>query len=87
METEMILREELFEQLRGQGAKLMGAGGLQGTVSGELGTGSSVAVPMPRHIVEDLKTAPIKKYYGVYHTLNARLNAFVPAGGGMPVEI
>lgn len=74
------LKEELFEVLEQHGAKLHGIGNLTGIVDGELTTGVSVAVPVPVHIVEDLKTAPTEEYHRMYTTLNNQLNEIVEAG-------
>ena len=74
------LREELFEVLRSKGAKLMGIGNLEEVVTGDMKIGISVAVPVPAHIVENLKTAPTMEYYHMYQTLNAQLDEIVTAG-------
>ena len=58
----------------------MGVADLSGIVSGELQTGVSVAVPVPRKIVTDLQTAPTREYYEAYHTLNAMLDDIVSCG-------
>lgn len=75
-----LLKGELFEILGEKGAKLMGVGNLSDVISGDMKTGVSVAIPVPRHIVEDLKTAPTREYYEAYHSLNAKLNDIVTAG-------
>lgn len=85
------LREELIELLTEKGAKLVGIGTLDGIEAQnessdaaralrEMRTGIAVAVPLPAHIVEDLKTAPTLEYYHAYHTLNAKLNDIVSCG-------
>lgn len=43
-------------------------------------TGISVAVPVPKHIVRDLQTAPTKEYYDTYYFLNAQLDEIVTSG-------
>ena len=58
----------------------MGIADLSGIVSGEMQTGVSVAVPVPRNIVRDLQTAPTREYYDAYHALNARLDGIVSRG-------
>ena len=75
-----LLKEELFSLLREKGAVLVGAADMAGFVEGPCTTGVSVAVPVPRHIVEDLKTAPTKEYLEMYGILNARLDDMVEAG-------
>lgn len=80
MDERESLKEELFLRLREKGAELVGVGDLRGIVAGDLRVGVSVAVPVPRHIVEDLKTAPTKEYHDAYYALNAQLDAIVSAG-------
>ena len=75
-----LLKKELFSLLKEKGAKLTGVADLSGVVDGNMKTGVSVAVPVPRHIVQDLKTAPTKEYYNAYHSLNARLDEIVSCG-------
>lgn len=77
------LRDELFQILAAKGARLMGVGDLSGIVDGELTTGVSVAVPLPKHVVQDLQTAPTDEYYHLYHSLNAQLNKIVEAGAAL----
>ena len=43
-------------------------------------TGVSVAVPVPKHIVMDLQTAPTLAYFDAYHTLNGQLDEIVACG-------
>lgn len=81
-----LLKEDLFALLRESGAVLAGVADLTGLVEGPCTTGISVAVPVPRHIVEDLKTAPTKEYLDMYHALNARLDAMVEAGAAFLQE-
>ena len=56
-----LLKKELFTLLKEKGAKLTGVADLSGVVDGNMKTGVSVAVPVPKHIVQDLKTAPTKE--------------------------
>lgn len=74
------LRQELFALLRGKGAALCGAADMAPFAWDGLNTGVSVAVPVPDHIVEDLKTAPTLEYREAYRTLNGQLNEIVSAG-------
>lgn len=74
------LKRALYAVLAEAGANLMGIADLSGIVSGEMQTGVSVAVPVPRNIVRDLQTAPTREYYDAYHALNARLDGIVSRG-------
>ena len=79
--TDMLkLKAELFEILREKGAVLTGVADLKEIIQDEKDIGISVAVPVPKHIVEDLKTAPTKEYFDTYHRLNAKLDEIVETG-------
>lgn len=80
MTDDKNLRDELFSLLSEKGAKLMGAGDLTGIAEGPCTVGVSVAVPLPRHVVRDLETAPTAEYYQLYHDLNRQLDGIVEAG-------
>lgn len=80
------LKDELFDLLQAKGARLMGVADLKGIAGGELTTGVSVAVPVPKEIVRDLQTAPTLAYYEAYHSLNAQLNQIVSAGAALLQE-
>ena len=71
------LKQDLFSLLAEKGAKLIGAADLTGIVSNEMQTGVSVAVPIPKSIVEDLKTAPTQAYYEAYSSMNEKLYEMV----------
>ena len=73
-------QEALYGLLRKKGAQLVGTADLTGIVEGNLTTGICVAVPVPKHIVLDLQTAPTREYYDAYHSLNAQLNEIVLSG-------
>ena len=73
-------RDALFALLRERGAKLIGTASLEGVAEDANTTGLAVAVPVPKHIVEDLKTAPTKEYADMYGILNDRLDDIVLAG-------
>lgn len=75
-----MLKEELFHLLAEKGAELMGVGDLTGITDRPMTTGVSVAVPVPKHIVQDLKNAPTKEYYDAYYALNRQLDEIVSAG-------
>ena len=80
MQDSFLLKKKLFQVLAEKGAKLMGAGNLEGIVDGRMKIGVSVAVPVPARIVRDLQTAPTKEYLEAYHSLNARLDEIVRSG-------
>lgn len=81
-----LLKEQLFCLLGEKGAKLIGVGDLSGIVKGSMKTGISAAVPVPKHIVRDLQTAPTKEYYDAYHSLNAQLDEIVTSGAEFLTE-
>lgn len=81
-----LLKDGLFRCLKAKGAVLMGVADMNGLVEGSCTTGISVAVPVPRHIVEDLKTAPTKEYLEMYGILNAQLDGIVEAGAEFLVQ-
>ena len=82
MEKDTQLKQALFDLLWEKGARLMGVADLSGIVSGGMRTGVSVAVPVPRDVVRDLKTAPTREYYDIYHTLNRQLDEIISSGAG-----
>ncbi len=75
-----LIKEELYVILVGKGAKLIGTADLSDIMSGKMKTGISVAVPVPKKIVYDLKNAPTKEYYDAYYSLNAQLDEIVTCG-------
>lgn len=80
MTEEENLRQLLFSLLVGRGARMIGVADLTSIVDGELRTGISVAVPIPKNIVRDLQVAPTKEYYDAYYRLNAQLDDIVSCG-------
>ncbi|TYZ20212.1 4Fe-4S double cluster binding domain-containing protein [Selenomonas ruminis] len=74
------LQENLFALLREKGAKLIGVADMEGYTENGLNRGVAVAIPVPAHIVEEIKTNPTIEYYQMYHTLNAQLDEMVEAG-------
>ena len=58
----------------------MGVGDLNRVIDGEMTTGVSVAVPVPKHIVTDLQTVPTREYYDAYYALNAQMDEVVEYG-------
>lgn len=62
--SDMIkLKNDLFQLLEEEGAQLMGVANLSGILEGEMKTGISVAVAVPKNIVKDLQSAPTREYY------------------------
>lgn len=80
------LKQELLELLKEKGAVLMGVADMQGVENCGYPVGISVAIPIPKHIIEDLKTAPTLEYHDLYHSLNQKLNAIVEAGEAFLLE-
>lgn len=76
----MELTDRLMRILQEKGAKLAGAGSMQGIVNCAYPVGVSIAMPLPRHVIRDLQTAPTREYHELYHTLNRALNEAVLAG-------
>lgn len=76
----MELTAELREVLKKEGAALVGIADMSGVENCGFRAGAAVAVPLPGHIVEDLKTAPTREYHEMYHSLNRKLNGIVSAG-------
>lgn len=74
------LKQALISILKENGAKRVGIADLSGIVGGEMQTGVSVAVPVPKNIVKDLQTAPTKEYYDAYYAINAMLDNIVSCG-------
>ena len=74
------LKKELLELLKEKGAALVGVANMNGVENCDYPVGISVALPIPKHTVEDLKTAPTKDYYDLYHSLNSKLNGIVEEG-------
>lgn len=76
----MNITEQVKQVLYEQGAALVGIGDMRPVQVCRFPAGISVAVPIPKHVIEDLKTAPTKEYYELYGILNAKLNTIVTAG-------
>lgn len=74
------LKAELFDLLKEKGAVLMGVANMEGVKNCDYPTGICVAIPLPKHVIQDLKTAPTKEYHDLYHSLNQKLNSIVAAG-------
>ena len=74
------LKQELLELLKDKGGVLIGVANMEGVENCAYLVGISVAIPIPKHIIEDLKTAPTLEYHELYHSLNGKLNDIVEAG-------
>ena len=62
----MNITEQVKQVLYEQGAALVGIGDMRPVQVCRFPAGISVAVPIPKHVIEDLKTAPTKEYYELY---------------------
>ena len=56
----MNITEQVKQVLYEQGAALVGIGDMRPVQVCRFPAGISVAVPIPKHVIEDLKTAPTK---------------------------
>ncbi len=70
----MQLETELKDLILSMGGKLFGFANMEGTPNCEYPVGISVAIPVPVHIVNDLKTAPTAEYAEMYTAYNNQLN-------------
>lgn len=59
---------------------MVGVGDLTGVSGCTFPYGVAVAVPVPRDIVQSLRTGPTVAYYQMYGQLNRQLDAIVTAG-------
>ena len=76
----MSLQDQLLKTLYDAGAALVGIADLRDVPNAEFPFGVSVALPLEKHIVKDLLTAPTEEYHAAYHELNRQLNEIVLAG-------
>lgn len=74
------LSASLKQYLQDQGAALCGFADLHGLVDGELPCGVSVAVRLPRPVLESIADGPTRAYFDAYHALNDRLDHLVTLG-------
>lgn len=58
----MNITEQVKQVLYEQGAALVGIGDMRPIQACRFPAGISVAVPIPKHVIEDLKTTPTKEY-------------------------
>lgn len=76
--------EELTEKLKRflfeVGAQLVGIGDMNGVENCTYARGIAVAIPLPRHLIFDLQTAPTKEYNETYFQMNQKLNQIVLLG-------
>ncbi len=78
--TNLELTNELIKFLKNEGAKLVSIGNMQDVSNCEFPVGVVIAIPVPKNIVNDLKTEPTKEYYDMYADINKRLNFIVTKG-------
>lgn len=76
----MELTEKLKRRLYQNGARLVGIGNMRGIENCNYSVGVSIAIPLPKHIIYDLQTAPTKEYFDMYYALNGKLNEIVTDG-------
>lgn len=76
----MSLQDQLLKVLYDAGAALVGVADLRHVAGAEFPFGVSVVLPLEKHIVTDLLTAPTKEYHVAYHALNRQLNEIVLTG-------
>lgn len=76
----MALTDELQDILYQKGAALVGVGNMKGVAGCDHACGVAVAIPIPKHIIRDLQTAPTKEYYDMYYSMNSQLDGIVIAG-------
>ena len=74
------LTEKLGNTLLGNGARLVGVGDMTDVEGCEYTKCVSVAIPLPKHLIRDLQTAPTKEYNDIYFALNRKLNELVLLG-------
>ena len=68
------LKEEIFKFLKESGAELMGVADLSDVPESPYPVGICFMMPVPKHIINDLLTAPTEEYHQMYHSHNAKLN-------------
>ncbi len=74
------LKAQLNEILCREGAEKWGVADFSALLPYGFPRGVSVAVSLPRHMVEELKEGPTREYYYLYKELNARLDRIITAG-------
>lgn len=75
-----ILTGNLKNLLYENGAQLVGIGDMHNIEKCEYYIGISVAIPLPKNIICDLKTAPTKEYDEAYYDMNEKLNSIILSG-------
>jgi epoxyqueuosine reductase QueG len=74
------LSESLKQYLYDQGAALCGFADLHGLADGDLPFGVSVALRVPKPVLESISDGPTPAYFDAYHSLNDQLDGLVTAG-------
>lgn len=68
------LKKEIFTLLKENGAELMGVADLSDIPKSPYPVGICFLMPVPKHIINDLLTAPTEEYHQMYHDYNRKLN-------------
>ncbi len=76
----MSLQEQLLKTLYEAGAAQVGVADMAGVPGCDFPFGVSVVLPLEKHIVKDILTAPTEEYLAAYYDLNRRLNELVLTG-------
>ena len=76
----MRLSDEFRNYLISQGASLVGFADLNNVIDGDMTTGISVAVALPKEVIRNISDGPTLDYYDTYHEVNKILNTIVLRG-------
>lgn len=76
----MTLSNELSSFLKSQGASLVGFADLSNIVEGDMTTGISIAVVLPKEVIRNISDGPTLDYFQMYHCVNKLLNSIVLSG-------
>ena len=68
------LKKEIFTLLKENGAELIGVADLSDIPESPYPVGICFLMPVPKHIINDLLTAPTEEYHQMYHDYNKKLN-------------
>lgn len=75
-----VLTENIKNLLYANSAQLVGIGDMHHIENCIYPIGISVAIPLPVHLIHDLKTAPTREYRETYFAMNKKLNGIVMLG-------
>lgn len=76
----MILSDEFSNYLKSQGVSIVGFAELHNVIDGDMTTGISVAVALPKEVIRNISDGPTLDYYHTYHEVNRILNTIVLQG-------